>query len=133
MGGNNEGPQPIEMFIASLCGCELATAQFVARNLDPVVKIEKIDFDVQAVRDQLGAQFLPLQASFSKDQIGSPPAARLQRIEGQALVHTNSSQEQIDRLAADVKLRCPVANMVVLSGCDLDIKWTKAPSCPGGV
>ena len=33
------------------------------------------------------------------------------------------SQEQIDELARHVHMRCPVANMIELSGCELDIAW----------
>jgi hypothetical protein len=37
-----------------LSGCEQATAMFVARQMTPRMTIEKIEFDVKAVRDQNG-------------------------------------------------------------------------------
>eukprot|EP01041_Mallomonas_annulata_P012839 gene12839-27069_t len=88
-------PTPIELFLASLCGCEQATASFVARNMTPRMKIEKIEFDIQGVRDELGAISLPLGQHEHKnpsaiDEALSEnvhpgtqlPLARLQRIWG---------------------------------------------------
>ncbi|ETV84032.1 hypothetical protein H257_03387 [Aphanomyces astaci] len=122
MGGTNTAPQPVELFLASLCGCELATAQFVARHMKPRISIDKIEFHVEASRDKQGALHLPLG-----DDSGAP-VARLDRIWGQALVYTSASQDEVDKLAAEVKTRCPIANMAVLSGCILDIQWLRHSS-----
>ncbi|OQR84318.1 OsmC-like protein [Achlya hypogyna] len=115
MGGTDSAPQPVELFLTSLCGCELATAQFVARHMTPRLTIEKIEFSIHAVRDPAGALTLPLSSP--------APPARLERIWGTATVFTSASQVQVDELSEHVKQRCPVANMAVLSGCKLDIKW----------
>ncbi|ETW07409.1 hypothetical protein H310_01932 [Aphanomyces invadans] len=117
MGGSNTAPQPVELFLTSLCGCELATAQFVARHMTPRMTIEKIEFNVQASRKKQGALHLPL------GNHDDAPLARPDRIWGQALVYTSATQKQVDQLAAEVKTRCPIANMTVLSGCVLDIEW----------
>ena len=121
MGGMNKGPQPIEMFLSSLCGCELVTAQFIARNMKPRVIIDRIDFDIRACRDQRGAISLPV----GRDMKELPPS-RLERIWGTALLHTTASNEEIAFIAEEVKRRCPIANMVILSGCDLDIIYEKS-------
>ena len=119
MGGKNEGPQPIELFLASLCGCELVTAQFIARNMTPRVTIDRIDFDVSASRDQRGAIGMPI------DQETSLPPSRLGRIWGTATLHTSALLEEVAMIAAEIKRRCPIANMVMLSGCKLEIEFRK--------
>ena len=119
MGGQNKGPQPVEMLLASLIGCEQATAMYVARHIP--MKIEKIDFEIDAVRDERGALTLPL--GLDHDTL---PPARLSFISGKATVHTDASQDKVDQLEAEVIKRCPVANMVTMSGCILDIVWEKA-------
>jgi uncharacterized OsmC-like protein len=119
MGGKNEGPQPVELLLASLCGCELVTAQFIARNMKPRVTIDRIDFDVHASRDQRGATTLPIA-----EETPLPPS-RLERIWGTATLVTSASPEELNLLATEVKRRCPVANMVILSGCQLDIEFRK--------
>ena len=120
MGGGNEGPQPVELLLASLCGCELVTAQFIARNMKPKVIINQIDFDIYASRDQRGAIGMPIGSD-------SPlPPSRLEKIWGCATLHTSASVEEIALIATEVKRRCPIANMVLLSGCKLDIEFKKA-------
>ena len=150
MGGSDEAPQPVHLLLASLVGCEHATASFVARQMRPRVQLDSVTFRIYAERDQRGAIALPLEAVFAEDQktgtvsseqpsslpssSSSPPPpppptpsplppARLLRIYGEALVQTGASQDQIDELARHVKRRCPIANMIELSGCELDIVW----------
>lgn len=53
--------------------------------------------------------------------------ARLETIVGTATVHgTDATDEQLHELGAQVHRRCPVANMVTMSGCELKIEWKKA-------
>jgi uncharacterized OsmC-like protein len=141
MGGSNTAPQPVEMFLASLVGCEQATAMYVARHLPRPLVINKIDFNVYAERDPSGSLTLPLGSLPSSDI----PPARLTRIYGTATVYSipaathgsssstssntdNSavSQEEVDLLHREVNIRCPIVNMVLLSGCEVDIQWVVA-------
>ncbi|KAL4495598.1 hypothetical protein ABPG72_014067 [Tetrahymena utriculariae] len=115
-GGQGEYAQPIQLFLTSLVGCELATARYIANQMG--VKIFSIDFDIQAERDEWGARHIPVDES-------APVVARLQRIWGTALVDTDGTEEQVQTLKNIVKIRCPVANMVVLSGCKLEVEWKK--------
>lgn len=118
MGGEASASEPVEVFLAALCGCEQVTAIFIARHLKPQVVIDRIDFEVKASRNPLGAIKLPLD--------GPLLPSRLEKIWGTALVHTSAPQEQVDSIEREVKRRCPLANMVHLSGCELDIKFIKA-------
>ena len=59
-GGSNTAPQPVGLLLASLTGCSMATATFVGRNWLPKLIIEKIDFDLDGVRDQRGSLTLPI-------------------------------------------------------------------------
>jgi uncharacterized OsmC-like protein len=120
-GGENEAAQPVELFLASLIGCEQATAMFVARQMQPRVIINKIEFEVEAFRDNQGALMLP----FGTDTDSVRPVSRLMRIYGRAIVYTDGSQKDIDFIEKEVLKRCPIANMVQLSGCEIDIDWVK--------
>ena len=116
-GGTNTAPQPVSLLLASLCGCELATARFVGLKSSPRIKMGRIEFDLNAKRDERGAISLPLGSPL-------PVPARLEHVWGTATVYnTNATEEQITRLGDEVHQRCPVANMIILSGCVLDIQW----------
>lgn len=88
--------------------------------MEPRIDIKRIDFEVRAVREERGAIGLPLDEDL--------PPSRLQRIWGTAVVHVSSpsSQAAVDMLARQVKRRCPIANMVSLSVCVLDIEFVLA-------
>jgi putative redox protein len=117
-GGRDTAPQPVETLLAALIGCEGATADFVARMLR--TKIRSIDFELEASRDPQGAAHLPVDAP-------APAVSRLTRIWGVAHVSIDEDDdEMIERIGRIVHERCPVANMVVASGCQLDIEWRRA-------
>lgn len=118
MGGTDDAPQPVETLLAALLGCTQATAIFVGRNMVPRILIDKIDFDIQAERDERGALTMPIHET-------PVIPARLKRIHGTIHVFAKStlSQEQLATLTTQTEARCPVASMVIASGCNLDVKW----------
>ena len=77
MGGNDDSSQPVHLLLASLCGCEQATAEFVAKHMKPPVKISSIAWELHAKRDESGTIALPLTKPLET-------SARPQRIEGTA-------------------------------------------------
>lgn len=122
MGGKNSAPQPVETLVAAWMGCTQATAMFVGRQMNPRLLIDKLVFEnVQAERDERGALQLPI------DENPIVPS-RLQRITGTIQVYNRKkneriSNEQIELLMEQTELRCPVANMIIASGCSMDVKW----------
>jgi hypothetical protein len=86
------------------------------------------------VRPERGALSLPIETDPSVP-------ARLQKITGTIQVYTRRtqtknkkeeapplpplalSQEQLDMLSRQTELRCPVANMMMASGCEMNIQW----------
>merc|ERR1712014_269640 len=116
-GGSGSVPQPVQLLLAALIGCEQATAHFLAGKLR-LPPIRRIDFHIQAERDEWGSMIPPVHL---------PPAqpSQLQRIWGTATVVTSASAADVQRLASMVKLRCPVASMIIASGCKLEVEWVR--------
>jgi uncharacterized OsmC-like protein len=133
-GGHNTAPQPVELLLASLVSCKQATAQFVARHMKPNrLHIAGIEFQVHAKRDQRGALTLPLSAVIPNVvETGgedSMPSSRLNNISGTVKVysaenHDPASAEELAELSFQVQHRCPVANMVHASGCNVNLVWS---------
>lgn len=122
MGGKDEAPQPVELLVSALIGCEQATAAYIARHMKPRMMLRGCTFDYVALRDDRGATALPLDAT--------PPApARLMKVSGTATVHLDEgteSEERIEELKRLVEARCPVANTLASGGCHLDVHWVLA-------
>lgn len=127
-GGKNTAAQPVFLLLSALVGCEQATSTFVAKHMKIGRAIDRVDFDVHAKRDQRGAIGLPIESN-------PDVPSRLDRVWGTATVHTKPgaavSSEQVAALGERVHHRCPVAQMMTLSGCAVDIDWIlAAPPSP---
>lgn len=125
MGGKDVAPQPVELLMSALVGCETATATFVARQMRPRFPLDRLTFAYVAERDERGAISLPLDAE-------PPCAAHLQAIRGTVHVHLTAgaaaeTPERVEFLKSQVERRCPVASMARASGCHMDIAWVLAP------
>ncbi|XRB16377.1 OsmC-like protein [Pseudoscourfieldia marina] len=124
-GGTDTAPQPVELLLAALVGCEQATAHFVSRHMrvdKKRVKIDTIKFDYHAVRDERGAASLPLHKE--------PPApARLLAVSGTASVRLDEptdgddAERAVAELGKLVHARCPVAQTLLSAGVSLDVHW----------
>eukprot|EP00521_Asterionellopsis_glacialis_P017684 CAMPEP_0195300032 /NCGR_PEP_ID=MMETSP0707-20130614/26626_1 /TAXON_ID=33640 /ORGANISM="Asterionellopsis glacialis, Strain CCMP134" /LENGTH=186 /DNA_ID=CAMNT_0040362599 /DNA_START=259 /DNA_END=819 /DNA_ORIENTATION=- len=125
MGGGDTAPQPVEMLLGAFLGCTQATAIFVGRQMSPRLLIEKIEYDVSANRDERGALMLPIEKA-------PDIPARLQIISGKILVFARGgekiTEEQMQILAEQTEQRCPVANMIIASGCKINVEWLDGSS-----
>ncbi|EAR95075.1 OsmC family protein (macronuclear) [Tetrahymena thermophila SB210] len=108
--------QPLYLFLSSLIACEQATGNFIAKQMG--ITIKNVHFDIKGERDERGFGHLPITEE-------PPVTSAFQKIYGTAIVETEASEEQIKQLSEILKIRCPVARMVVQSGCQLDIQWKK--------
>ncbi len=102
MGGGDEAPQPVELLLSALVGCEQATAAYVARHMKPRFKLKAVHFAVIGERDDRGATYLPITAP-------APVQARLTRVSGEAVVHVRGpereTQARVEELARLVQSR----------------------------
>jgi uncharacterized OsmC-like protein len=128
MGGQDSAPQPVETLLAAFLGCTQATATFVGRQMKPTrVLIDRLEFEnIQAFRDERGALQLPIDEAPeipSKLQLITGTIrvfVRQSKATGSSVVITN---EQLELLKEQTEIRCPVANMILSSGCKIDIDW----------
>ena len=125
MGGADEHPQPVELLVAALIGCEQATAAFVAGHMTPRLALARADVRVRRARDDRGAT-LPLHAP-------PPVPARMQRVTGVAVVHlvrgAPETAERVDELRRLTEERCPVASTLRRG----DASWTSGGAWPDNV
>jgi len=126
MGGSDMAPQPVEHLLAAFIGCTQATAVFVGRNMKPRrLNISQMKFDIQACRDERGS----LGGTLPIDNDSTLPdfPSRIKLVTGiiEVMLKNNEpiAKKELMLLEKHVEARCPVANMMLSSGCIFQIKW----------
>ncbi len=112
-GGSNTGPNPMQLFIASLAGCQNEQAQVVADELS--LNITQIDISAEIDLDLSGFM------GMSDHSNGSYKNVRLE-----ALVTGNVTDEQVKALGQKVDDRCPILALLRTSGCAIQSSWSKS-------
>jgi hypothetical protein len=114
MGGGDEAPQPVETLLAAWMGCTQATALFVGRNMEPRLLIDKIEFELEAYRDERGALGGDLPIVEGSELPDIP--ARLEKVVGVVKVYPKKrrgdevllTEKQLFLLGEHTERRCPV-------------------------
>ncbi|MFT6126896.1 MAG: putative OsmC-like protein [Patiriisocius sp.] len=111
-GGSNTGPNPMQLFIASLGACQNEQAQVVAEELS--ISITQIDIKVEIDLDLSGFM------GESDTSNGSYKNVRLE-----ALVSGEVTDEQVKIMGQKVDDRCPILGLLRTSGCEIKSSWSK--------
>lgn len=110
-GGDDTAANPLATLLASLAGCENATAQMIAKEMK--FEIEGIEFDIKGQLDLQGLMGNPNVSPFFTS------------IEITAKVMTNESEERLHELHEKVNQRCPVYSLIEAAGVQMHSNWTK--------
>jgi uncharacterized OsmC-like protein len=112
-GGSNTAPNPMQLFIASLAGCQNEQAQVVADELS--LNISQIDISVEIDLDLSG--FMGMEDNSN----GSYKNVRLE-----AKISGDITNEQAMTLGKKVDDRCPILSLLRTSGCIINSNWSKS-------
>lgn len=112
MGGNNEGPNPLQYLLTALAGCTNAVSHIVAKEME---------FDLQEVAIDVSGEFDP------RGFMGDP---NVRTYFGSATLNvkitTTESADRLDELQKTVASRCPVYGMFAGANIDMNESWTIA-------
>lgn len=109
--GTNTGPTPLEMCLSSLLGCEGVIINRCAEAMR--FEYTGVDIEADGEVDQRG----------SRGVQGVRPYFNWVRVK--IRVHTEETQDRLDRLARNVEYRCPVMNLFRSADVKLDVTWEK--------
>nr|WP_321246138.1 OsmC family protein [uncultured Psychroserpens sp.] len=112
-GGSNTGPNPMQLFIASLAGCQNEQSQVVAEELS--INVTQVDIKVEIDLDLSGFM------GTSDNSNGSYKNVRLD-----AIVSGDLTNEQLKTLGQKVDVRCPILGLLRTSGCKIESNWSKS-------
>ncbi len=112
-GGDGEGPSPLQAVLGALCGCESVTFHRTANDMGfSYLGIEfEAEFTID-IRGRMGAR-------------GVRPHFQTVRVE--AVVRTDESEERLAEVVEETELRCPVYNLIVDAGVNVQMRWVRQP------
>lgn len=110
----NTGPTPLEMTLSSLLGCEGVIINRCAEAMK--FQYSAVDMEADGEVDQRG----------SRGVQGIRPYFNWVKLK--IRVHTDETQDRMDRLTKNVEYRCPVMNLFKSAGVDVQIQWERIPS-----
>jgi putative redox protein len=112
MGGQDLGPNPLQVVLGALAACENVTARVVAREMN---------FDLQDLTFKIKGQFDP------RGFMGDPNVRPyFENITVEVAVKTSESEERIQELKEKVESRCPVYTMLKAANVEMNDHWYKA-------
>lgn len=109
LGGQNQGPNPLEYLVASLNGCKGVMIPLIANELN--FEFSELSFDSRGTVDLRGL-------------MGEPGiSTHFQNLTFQVDIKTNESFERLQALQNAVAERCPVYNLLRDAGVVLHTQW----------
>ncbi len=110
-GGGGAGPSPLQAVLGALCGCEGVTFNRTADDLG--FSYDSLDFEAAFtidIRGRLG------------DRSVRP---HFQTVRVRAVCATSESPAAFAAVVEETEARCPVMNLIVDAGVDLEIEWVR--------
>jgi uncharacterized OsmC-like protein len=110
-GGTGEGPSPLQAVLGALCGCESVTFHRTAKEMEFVY--DGIDFEGEFtidIRGRMGVREV---------------RPHFQTIRVEAKVRTSESEERLAAVVEETEARCPVYNLVVDAGVNVQMRWVR--------
>lgn len=111
LGGTDTGPNPMEFVAAALNGCKGVMVPLIAKEMD--FSFTGIEFETTGIIDIRGLM----------GEEGVTP--HFQKIRFTVTIQTTESDERLELLKKEVERRCPVYNLFVDAGIEIDTKWNK--------
>ena len=102
----------MQLFIASLAGCQNEQAQVVAEELS--LNITQIDMNIEIDLDLSGFM------GMSNNSNGRYKNVRLE-----AIVSGDVTDKQVNTLGQKVDDRCPILGLLRTSDCNIESNWSK--------
>ena len=114
-GGKDSAPSPIAYALAAFVSCSQVTAQIVAKTQK--ISVDHFEFDLRA---DLDTAILVGGAAEGN--------ANFESLTVRAVLTTNATDEDVQRLRIETERRCPIYQLFAKSGVAVNTVWTTVPA-----
>ncbi len=112
LGGQNQGPNPLECLVASLNGCKGVMIPLIAKELG--FAFSALSFDTEGVIDLRGLMGV------------AGVSTHFQSLTLTVTIHTEEPEARLLALQEAVSTRCPIYNLLRDANVALETRWVRA-------
>jgi uncharacterized OsmC-like protein len=120
LGGDNDGPTPLESVLASLCGCTAMIAHILEREMR--FELSGMRCEADGVVDVRRAE---MKRSGKKYSEVEPIAHHFHAVHQRIYVTTPESDERLEILKGQVARLCPVSRLLEDAGVRFEVRWIR--------
>ena len=120
LGGDNDGPTPLESVLASLCACTSMIAHIMQREMR--FRLESMRCEADGIVDVRRVEMKRTGKRYSQIE---PVAEHFHRVELRIHVRTRESDERLAELERQVRRLCPVSRLLEDAGVDFAPHWIR--------
>lgn len=120
LGGDNDGPTPLESVLASLCGCTAMIVHIMQREMR--FELDSLRCEADGVVDVRRAE---MKRSGKKYSEVEPIAHHFHEVRQRIYVATAENDERLAVLEAQVARLCPVSRLLDDAGVTFEVTWIR--------
>jgi len=111
LGGTDEGPNPLEYVLAGLSSCTSVMIALIAKEQN--FTFEAVSFENEGSIDLEGLMGVEGVSTY------------FQTVKYTVYIETSETDEKLSALKAAVEKRCPVLNILINAGVNVEANWIK--------
>ena len=118
LGGDNDGPTPLEGVLASLCACTSMIAHIMQREMG--LRLHAMRCEADGVVDVRRAEMKRTGKKYSEVE---PIAHHFHAVTMRVFIKTDEPAERVAELERQVRRLCPVSRLLEDAGVDFRVEW----------
>lgn len=120
LGGDNDGPTPLESVLASLCACTSMIVHIMQREMR--FEIDAMRCEAEGVVDVRRVEMRRTGKKYSEIE---PVAYHFHKVEQRIYIQTREPDERLTDLEHQVARLCPVSRLLADAGVDFQARWIR--------
>ncbi len=120
LGGDNEGPTPLESVLASLCACTSMIVHIMQREMR--FEVEAMRCEAEGVVDVRRVEMKRTGRKYSEIE---PIAYHFHKVDQRIHIKTGEGDERLAELEHEVARLCPVSRLLADAGVDFQAHWIR--------
>lgn len=118
LGGDNDGPTPLESVLASLCGCTSMIVHIMQREMG--FRLHAMRCEADGVVDVRRAEMKRTGKKYSEVE---PIAHHFHSVTLKVFIKSDESPERVAELERQVRRLCPVSRLLEDAGIAFNVEW----------